>query len=252
MGSFGGKSILSFMEYVLYNIIYVNTKNVLYIEALQREIFRMGTHTILFDYTFNFGDHTYAKYDTDTLRAQNPENEHKTKIERELHECKINPDIINKAQQTMNKVVRKSKDNKAKYQKEKLKIEEGFETQPHTRDKVSKILISWLLCVNFREFVMTINPTPGIGEDHDHLLPILLTVIVRLLKESEYEDVFKLLKCDGYDKNSLVNDKLREVLLQFETIYSNNGQYVYHMKEWTKKLYVKSLCILYKICFVNY
>jgi len=98
--------------------------------------------------------------------------------------------------------------------------------------------------VNFREFVMDIIPCPGTGEDHDHLIPRIVRVIHKLLRLSEYKDIFKLLKCDGYKNNALLAEYLTEILLELEEINSKKNKYCYKMQDWCQRLYVIVLSIV--------
>ena len=204
----------------------------------------MGSHTLLFDYTFNFGSNVYNTWDANTIREEN--RAQKPDYEQKREDMDIDQENDDRIDRKTQEVLKK---NKTFHQRKKARQNRNDPWKPkgHQRKKVSQLLISWLLCVNFREFVLSITPCPGTGEDHDHLIPILVHNIRLLLKESEYEDKFKLLKCDGYNKNSKLAEYIAQILSEMPTIHSNNGKYHYEMKEWCTKLYV----MLYNIFVLN-
>ena len=81
--------------------------------------------------------------------------------------------------------------------------DEKFSNDPgnEIRKTPSRLETSWLLVVGDREFCHGITLTPGKGEKHCFLIPVLVKIVTNIIKKSSTKLTHLVLKCDGLQKN---------------------------------------------------
>ena len=120
-----------------------------------------------------------------------------------------------------------------------------LEPAPHIKASPSQLQTQVLVTCNEYEFLYTVSPTPGLGENHDTLIPVLGYVVNNVFKYSIERKTVHVLRSDGMLKNKNVPKYTLEFLIEMNNtpLLRSNMDYHYNLRTWIFEYHIL-------VCFI--